>query len=426
MSPPLSVDRQRLDVRLRGDGRRVVVLDDDPTGTQTVSGVDVILEPSPDRFESFFASSARALYVLTNTRAMPREQATAYLRSVVSQIEVAAQRAGQPWAAILRGDSTLRGHVFAEADVVGARSAVLLFVPAFPEGGRVTVDGAQSVEIDGQRRNAADTEFATDPTFGYVSRDLISWVAEVGGGRSAVMVRLHDLRDHGSVAVSEALERAPAGTVVIPEAQTDDDLRLVALGLLDAEQRGSTVVIRCASSFAAIRAGLVPRQITAIPSPAPRRILIVCGSYTTSSSAQLRALAAAGWPVAEIGVDTPIEQLVMLARARLDADDLAVVSTPRSRSDDLSLSSGATMMERLTELVRALRDDVDAVIAKGGITSAAAAICLGGQVARVEGQLAPGIALWSLLLRDRSMPYVVVPGNVGGPDALTDVLDRMR
>ena len=246
-------------MRLQGDGRRVVVLDDDPTGTQTVSGVDVILEPSRARFDAFFGSSARALYVLTNTRAMQREAATAHLHWVVTQIDEAANRAGEAWVAVLRGDSTLRGHVFAEADVLGARDAVLLFVPAFPEGGRVTVGRAQLVEIDGQRRNAADTEFAADPTFGYTSRDLVSWVAEVGGGRPAVMVPLHDLRKHGSAAIADALERAPAGTVVIPEAETVNDLRCVAIGLLDAEFRGATVVIRSASSFAAIRAGLAAR-----------------------------------------------------------------------------------------------------------------------------------------------------------------------
>ena len=85
------------------------------------------------------------------------------------------------------------------------------------------------------------------------------------------------------------------------------------------------------------------------------------------------------------------------------------------------------MMERLCDVVRPLRDDVDAVIAKGGITSAAAAISLGAGAARVEGQVAPGIALWSLELPDaRTMPYVVIPGNVGGPDAIAGVLDRLR
>ena len=85
------------------------------------------------------------------------------------------------------------------------------------------------------------------------------------------------------------------------------------------------------------------------------------------------------------------------------------------------------MMRRLMDVVRGLRDDVDAVVAKGGITSAEAAIDLGAEIARVEGQVAPGIAMWTLRLEaGRSLPYVVVPGNVGGPDALTDVLDRLR
>ena len=427
MSATTCGDPDRLEARLRDDGRRVVVLDDDPTGTQTVSAVDVILQPSRSRFDVFFASPARALYVLTNTRAMPQATATAYLQTVVTQINEAARQAGQPWVPVLRGDSTLRGHVFAEADALGAREAVVLFVPAFPEGGRTTAGGTQTVMIDGTPRNAADTEFAADPTFGYRSRDLVSWVAEVGGGRSAVMVALGELRVRGSDVIAKALLGATVGTVVIPEAETPDDLRCIAIGLLEAESRGATVVVRSASTFAAIRAGLQARRIEAIDRPAPRRILIVCGSYTAASTAQLDALRARGWPVAECGRDTAIVQLVSIVQARLATDGLAIISTPRSRSDDGSLRSGASMMDRLTEVVGRLRNDVDAVVAKGGITSAAAAISLGAQVARVEGQLAPGIALWSLRLGpDQSMPYVVVPGNVGGPDALTDILDRLH
>ena len=420
-------DPDRFRARLRDDGRRVVVLDDDPTGTQTVCDVDVILQPSGPRFDSFFAGAARALYVLTNTRAMPREAATAHLRDVVGLIDAAARRAGAPWVPVLRGDSTLRGHVFAEADVLGAREAVLLFVPAFPEGGRTTVGGAQMVVIDGLPRNAADTEFAADPTFGYRSRDLVSWVAEVGGDRSAIMVALDELRDRRVDAVAEALLRAPIGSVVIPEAETPDDLRSVAIGLLEAEVRGAKVVVRSASTFAAIRAGLQARRIEAIDGSPLGRILIACGSYTAASTAQLNALAARGWPVAEVSPETPIGHVVTMAQARLATDGLAIIASPRSRSDDGSLRSGASMMDRLTEVIGRLRNDVHAVIAKGGITSAAAAISLGADVAWVAGQLAPGIALWSLRLGGaRSMPYVVVPGNVGGPDALTDLLDRLR
>jgi uncharacterized protein YgbK (DUF1537 family) len=416
----------RLAALLAADPRRVIVLDDDPTGTQTVSDVDVVLVPGRARFAAFFRSAARALYVLTNTRAMPREVATAYLRHVVSQIDAAAGEAGERWAAILRGDSTLRGHVFAETDVLATRDSVVLFVPAFPEGGRTTVDGAQLVDFEGRRRNAADTEFARDPTFAYWARDLVSWVAEIGDGRQAAMVPLDAIRTR-KAAVADALERAPLGSVVIPEAETVDDLRLVAVGLLEAESRGCPVVVRSASSFAAIRAGLVGHRIDMVPRPGHRRILIACGSYTGASTAQLAVLADRGWPAIELPPDQPVEATVRAARARLTLDGVAVIATPRARTDDGSLDSGAVMMQRLADVVGQLRHDVDAVIGKGGITSAAAAISLGGKVARVEGQVATGIALWSLRLgRGRSMPYVVVPGNVGGPDAIAGVLDRFR
>jgi uncharacterized protein YgbK (DUF1537 family) len=429
MSGSVSDDPGRLDGLIRADGRRVIVLDDDPTGTQTVSGLDVLLVPGAADLDTFFRSPSRALYVLTNTRAMPRDEAAAYLRRVVDEVDAAAERAGARWIAVLRGDSTLRGHVFAEADVLGAQTAVLLFVPAFPEGGRTTVGGVQLVEIDGKRCNAADTEFATDTTFGYTARDLVSWVAETGGGRSALMVTLDDLRERGPAAIADAIGQAAGGTVVIPEAETVADLRSVAVGFLEAEARGARVVIRSASSFAALLAGSLPRQVDPVidSSVKTRRILIVCGSHTAASTAQLVMLHRRGLSIVEVDASSTTDQLVGAIRDRLDTDGVGVLATPRSRSDDGSLRSGASMMDRLCDVIERLRDDVDAVIAKGGITSAAVAISLGARVARVEGQVAPGIALWRLRLdRDRSMPYVVIPGNVGGPDAIAAVLDRMR
>ncbi|MCC2684974.1 MAG: hypothetical protein K0R75_1873 [Paenibacillaceae bacterium] len=128
-----------LDDRL--NDRRIVILDDDPTGTQTVSDVRVILHPSTATFAEFFGSSERVVYVLTNTRAMPERDAVHLLSNICSQVREAAQQSKVRYAFLLRGDSTLRGHVFAEVDVLASENSVTLFVPAFPEGGRVTVGG---------------------------------------------------------------------------------------------------------------------------------------------------------------------------------------------------------------------------------------------------------------------------------------------
>ena len=415
-------------VTTRGDDApRVVVLDDDPTGTQTVSAVDIVLRPTRGRLEAFFRSDARALYVLTNTRALERPAAVEHLGRIRDEVDRAAHRIGRRWTPVLRGDSTLRGHVFAETDLFARDGAAILFVPAFPEGGRVTLAGVQHVTIDGDLHNVADTEFARDPTFAYQSRDLVAWVAETGGGRAAVMIPLGALREQGPSAVATALARARPGTVVIPEATTIDDLHAVAAGYHAAVSAGGRVIVRAASSLAAILAGLTTHNIVRVPLAAGDRVLIACGSFTAASATQVAALTALRVPRIEVGPDRRPRQVASEVRACLAHDGFAIVTTPPLRVDDGSLASGATMMERLADVVRRVRRDVDAVIAKGGITSARLAMALGADVARVEGQLAPGVAVWTLDLGNSGrLPYVVVPGNVGGPMTLVDAVAAMR
>src|SRR5579875_1561803 len=106
--------------RLLQDRRRVVILDDDPTGTQTVADVEVILHPSLDAYRQFFAGPDRAIYVLTNSRSLNREGATGLVARIRDEVRLAAREARAGVAFLLRGDSTLRGHVFAEIDVLAA------------------------------------------------------------------------------------------------------------------------------------------------------------------------------------------------------------------------------------------------------------------------------------------------------------------
>ena len=84
-------------------------------------------------------------------------------------------------------------------------------------------------------------------------------------------------------------------------------------------------------------------------------------------------------------------------------------------------------MAALTTAVAALLTEVDVVVAKGGITSAEVARTgIGATSAVVLGQVLPGVSVWRLVARDgREVLYVVVPGNVGGPDTLVCVLDAL-
>ena len=412
------------------DGRRVVVFDDDPTGTQTVSDVDVLFGADDALLDRFFSSDRRALWILTNTRAFPEAEATARLKAAHSATAAAAARAGIGWFPILRGDSTLRGHVFAEVDAVAPRTGVTLFVPAFPEGGRVTLDGQHWLRIDGSWHNVADTEFARDAFFGYRSHRLVDWVAEVGGGRHATVVPLQAIRQYGSAAVRDALLNEPDGGVVIPEQESADDIGQSVLGLLDAEAAGRAVTVRSAATFAAARSGLrtrivdegAIRELGVAENPI---VLVACGSHTDGAGRQLDALEKEGVDVRLL--DRPANDSTAVARTAqaLRTDGIAAIATPRTFIAGTDFDGGQAWMRRLSGAVRTLASGADVIVAKGGITSADLAGALGAHRARVEGQLEPGIALW-VLDGEPGIPYAVVPGNVGDADALVRVVNRFR
>jgi DNA-binding FadR family transcriptional regulator/uncharacterized protein YgbK (DUF1537 family) len=422
--------------RLAADQRRLVILDDDPTGTQTVSDVEVILRPSLSEYQRFFASSNRSIYVLTNSRALTVEAAVALVSHIRDEVKEAASQVDQSVAFLLRGDSTLRGHVFAEIDVLASPDSVTLFVPAFPEGGRVTCDGIQYIVVGDQRMPVAHTEFARDPVFGYQSKRLIEWVSEVGGGRDAVSLPLAELRAGGPPVVTEMLLRAPPGTVVIPDAENRTDLEIIAWGLLDAEDQGRHVVVRAASSFAAVRAGLYSTIIESVGIEQVDRVLVICGSYTTASTQQIErlvrelALTPVVVPTKQLlrdGVEHVVPHLIKAVSHELENRRVAVLMTERvKRARYVDLAIGAKIMEAIAATVRAVADHCDAVISKGGITSAIVATeGLLALRAHVQGQLEAGVPLWDLhLAGDRRLPYAVVPGNVGTEETLVNVLRK--
>jgi uncharacterized protein YgbK (DUF1537 family) len=422
--------------RLRVEPRRVVVIDDDPTGTQTVSAVDVILKPDPRSFTEFFEGAARSVYVLSNSRAMRRTSAARHVGVIHEAVRSAALAAGEAVAIILRGDSTMRGHVFAEVDAISTSDAVVLLAPAFPEAGRVTVDGIQWLDTPGIGRiPVCETEFARDVSFGYRSRTLRDWVSEVGGGRSSIVVPLQAIRMSGPRALADALLKSDAGTVVIAEAERRSDLEIAALGLLDAEAAGRHVVVRSASTFAAVRAGLVGRSVRSVDVPRPGRVLVVCGSHTAASSDQLERLShATGATCVEIparstiGGPSEIPGTVRGLAERLTADlegqGFAILATQRTTElATAPVSLGEWLMDLLVQTVASVRGSTDGVIAKGGITAAEVTRrAFGSSRARVVGQLATGVALWDVHVDDgRLIPCAIVPGNVGRSDSLIEI-----
>ena len=407
---------------------KTIVLDDDPTGTQSATGVAVLFESSPALIVDAL-TDADSVYLLTNSRAIPEAEAIALMQSIKADAEAAALELGEPIQFVLRGDSTLRGHVFTETEVFVEEQSVILFVPAFPDGGRTTEGGVHYVRQGSVRVPAHETEFAGDPVFPFSTGVLVNYVREKSG-RSASLVSLATVRDGG---MADILAAARPGSVVVPDAVTNDDIRLIARGVEAARLRGASIVVRSASPLAAALAGvesdgLLPTPL--VPSPVPT--LLVCGSHTAGATAQLDLVAARYGEAVVIPTANAFENpdetgLAIADSAAFELADrgITVVTTERHRSlDHDTLEHGRLVMQALTTSVRALLPHAEVIVSKGGITSAdVARVGIGASRAVVLGQVLPGISVWNLTGVDgRERLYVVVPGNVGEPDALVSVL----
>jgi uncharacterized protein YgbK (DUF1537 family) len=414
-----------------------VVLDDDPTGAQAVADTLVVLDWSDRRVWDGVRAGERAVHMLTNSRAHTGAEAAGLVASAA-----AAARGRHPSGRlVLRGDSTLRAHVWEEyaalrAIVAPDRAAVpLLLVPALPAAGRVTIAGVHLIERDGMRVPLDRTEYARDGALRYSTAVLADWADERSGGRlaaaDAVTLPLERLRGRtGANDVARALAAVASlgrPAVVVPDAETDADLATIARGLRAAEEARIAVVVRCAPAFAAILTGTAARSAAAPPA-GDRGVLLICGSFVSGATAQLERLARdhprTAVPARAAALAGPdraaeVDRVASAAAARIEEVGLAVVATERARDPALvDAASQRRVAMALAEVARAVPAGV--VVAKGGITSAVTVReGLGARAARVIGPILPGVALWRL---PEGTDYVVVPGNVGGPELLADVI----
>jgi uncharacterized protein YgbK (DUF1537 family) len=205
---------------------KTVVLDDDPTGTQSASNVRVLLVSDADLLEEALRD-APSVYVQTNTRAVDEPTAVDFVRRVRDDAFEAGRRLGEDVQFVLRGDSTLRGHVFAETEQFLLHDDdLMIFVPAFPAGGRTTRGGVHFVGTGEQDLPAHETEYADDPVFPFASGVLTEFVAEKST-RSALPISLDAVRGN-SADLASILVAAGPRTVAVPDAVTHDDIRLIA------------------------------------------------------------------------------------------------------------------------------------------------------------------------------------------------------
>ena len=444
--------------------RTLVVLDDDPTGTQSVADLPVVTGWSVEDLTWALSTGAPAVYVMTNSRSLDPADAERVNAEVVTNALAAAGRAGARVAFVSRSDSTLRGHYPLEpatiADLLeraGTRVDGIILSPAFPDAGRVTVHGTHYAGgPDAGFVPVGRTEFAGDRTFGYSASFLPAWVEEkTAGAVSAADVAVIDLatlrtdEDAVVAALSAARDRAP----IAVDCMEENDLLLLARALQRAEDAGATFVYRVGPPFVRARIGQAPRAPLSAAEARPADFapgsdaaggLIVVGSHVGLTGRQVDALRAAT-ATPEVVLDVP----AVLDPARRDAHVLAVAERAAGalRSGNVVVRRGGAFVagrdaeesldfaRRVSAAVVEVVQRIVAarcprfVIAKGGITSSdVAGRGLGINRALVRGPMLPGIvSLWEPQDGPAAgVPYIVFAGNVGDDDSLARVVATLN
>ena len=95
---------------MEGFHKKLVVLDDDPTGVQTVHDVSVYTDWEEESIRKGFEEKESMFFILTNSRSFSVEETTKVHQDIAARVAKVAGELGQDFMIISRGDSTLRGH----------------------------------------------------------------------------------------------------------------------------------------------------------------------------------------------------------------------------------------------------------------------------------------------------------------------------
>ena len=445
---------------------KIVVVDDDPTGSQTVHNCPLFLSWNVESLRQWLQDSSSLLFLLANTRALAPDEAARCNRSIASQLDQALKAEGLDRRDVLlvsRGDSTLRGHGFLEphvlADCFGPFDATF-HCPAFFEGGRITVDGTHFV----QGVPVHTTPFAADARFGFSTSYLPSWLE----CKSDCLISEHlverisvsDLNS-GSAEVFDRLVnrlRTFTGNVsVVLDAERPEHLSRFAsaVHLLRSEKR---FLFRSAASLVKALASLGPppfstsglvdlRRRDSDDRPLPGFVMV--GSHVPLADTQLQHLLA--HPMCA-GLEIPVHKfasvldcassdlmLIDLERSWLDRLRSLLVSgkTPVLFSGRGELRFGSDIQSRrfsrelaslMSRLAGALAPDLGYLISKGGTTSQTLlAEGLSLSAVHLEGQLLPGLSLVRPTEGNFSgLPILTFPGNLGLPETLFEAWQLME
>lgn len=432
---------------------KIIVLDDDPTGSQTVHSCLLLLQWDVDTLLQGLRDESPIFFILTNTRARSPEAAESVTREVCQNLKQAIAQAGvEDFLVVSRSDSTLRGHYPIETDAIAEELGPFdahFLIPAFFEGGRITRDSTHYLMVDGTPVPTHETEFAKDSVFGYSTAYLPDYAEEKTQGRiSASSVERFTLADirAGSLERLMTLENNLCCAV---DGESQADLNQFAQDLLMAASQGKRFLFRSAASILTALAALPPQPVDAdhmrtyVRQGKPGVVLV--GSHVQKTTRQLQALLQ---EPGVTGIEVDVRQLrdggadahqqllnlvlnqVQEAHAR---GKTPAVYTSREEltfdSVQARLAFGVEVSSLLMDIVKGLPSDIGFLISKGGITSNdTLSTGLALRTARLLGQILPGVSIVRTPAHHPQFPHlpvVLFPGNVGDDDALATAYKRL-
>ena len=456
-----AVDEQALDELLlkeiEANPMKIIVLDDDPTGVQTVHDVSVYTDWSSESIRAGFAEDNKVFYILTNSRGMTESETTKAHREIAERTAAVSAETGIPYIFMSRSDSTLRGHYPLETRLLregieasGGHVDGEIMCPFFKEGGRFTIGNVHYVRQGEVLVPAADTEFAGDKTFGYTKSLIPEYIEEKTGGEykadSVTCISLDSLRNLEIDKIEEQLMAVEDFGKVCLNAVDYCDLKVFSIAFYRAVAKGKTFLLRTAAGEVKVLGGISDQPLLTRKDMVVNETefggVVVVGSHTNKTTAQLRELLTLDCVVpvefdsnkvldgddafyAEVDRCVAEEEKIIRSGKTAVCYTCRTLLTLENDTKESALQRSVKISDGVQNLVGRLHLTPAFVIAKGGITSSDVGTkALAVKRAFVMGQIRPGIPVWQTGDESRfpQTPYVIFPGNTGDETTLREAV----
>lgn len=449
-----------LDKEIARNQKKIVVLDDDPTGVQTVHDISVYTNWEKDSIRQGFEETNNLFYILTNSRGFTIEQTTKAHNAIARVVDEVAKEMGKEYIFISRSDSTLRGHYPLETSLLkenyekntGKTIDGEILCPFFKEGGRFTIDDIHYVKYGEELIPANETEFAKDKTFGYHAATMPEYIEEKTNGTykasDVTSISLEEIRSMDIDGIQEKLMKVRDFNKIIVNVVDYIDIKVFCIALYRAMAEGKVFMFRTAAAIVKVMGGITDQPLLTrekmIVNETTNGGIIVVGSHTDKTTRQVEELKKLQ-DIEFIELDATLVKNAAAFEAEvrrcLDKEEAGIRAgktvccyTTRTlitadtgdKEDELRLS--VKISDAIQSLVGRLNITPRFVIAKGGITSSDVGTkALKVRKANVLGQIRPGIPVWQTGQESRFplTPYVIFPGNVGEDSTLREAVETL-